>query len=137
VVLNSKEKQRMATARWKAKKLLLDPSYFERRNAKRNAKAAAGFAADPDYYKKLYQRQAVSRRRYALKIARSKLPIPTRSCPSLCEVIGCSRKAICLDHEHLTHTFRGWLCQPCNRAASKHHTPESLRALADYLELHS
>jgi hypothetical protein len=136
-VLNDKEKQQAATARWKAKKLLLDPTYFERKNAKRNAAAAAGFAADPDYYKELYKRQAVSRRRYALKNARRKLPEPTRPCPALCEIAGCKRHAICLDHEHLTHTFRGWLCQPCNRAASKHHTSESLRALADYLELHS
>lgn len=108
------EKQREQYRKWRAKR----------------------FAADPDFYKKIYSRQAESRRRYALKMARKKLPKPTRPCPELCEVRGCGRKAVCLDHEHLTHTFRGWLCQPCNRAASKHHTSKSLRALADYLEQH-
>lgn len=65
-----------------------------------------------------------------------KQPTPTHPCPELCEVNGCVRKAVCLDHEHLTGTFRGWLCQPCNRAASKHHTATLLRALADYVERH-
>jgi len=96
----------------------------------------AQVAADPDFYKKVYARQAENRRRYALKKARENLPTPTRPCPTRCEVVDCHRKAICLDHDHLTGEFRGWLCQPCNRAASKHHTSAQLHALANYLERH-
>jgi len=64
------------------------------------------------------------------------LPEPTRPCPELCEVSGCGRKAACLDHNHFTGAFRGWLCQPCNKAATKNHSSTALRALADYLEQH-
>ena len=64
------------------------------------------------------------------------VPEPTRPCPVQCEVTGCRRRARCADHEHLTGTFRGWICDPCNLAANKHHTPASLRALADYVERH-
>jgi len=53
-------------------------------------------AKDPNWYKKVYAQQAECRRRYALKIARKNLPAPTRPCPSVCEVRGCSRRAVCL-----------------------------------------
>lgn len=44
-------------------------------------------------------------------------PTPTRSQPPGCEL--CSRrvtKNLCLDHDHSTGKFRGWLCTPCNAA---------------------
>lgn len=40
-------------------------------------------------------------------------------CPEVCEIIGCGRRATCLDHDHLTGKIRGWLCQPCNTALGK------------------
>lgn len=44
-----------------------------------------------------------------------------------------------LDHDHTKKKgdigfIRGILCFPCNQAANKHHTPQTLRSLADYLE---
>jgi hypothetical protein len=49
---------------------------------------------------------------------RRKLPTPTRPEPRACEC--CGRvpidRALCLDHDHLTGRFRGWLCHRCNTA---------------------
>jgi hypothetical protein len=51
---------------------------------------------------------------------RGHLPVATRAAPANCE---CCRKprtgmksALCLDHDHTTGKFRGWLCGHCNRA---------------------
>jgi hypothetical protein len=85
------------------------------------AQARARYAKNPEPHRE-------RTRRYA------GLPTPTRPCPATCEVVGCVREAKCLDHEHLTGAFRGWLCRPCNLAASKYHTSTLLRALADYMD---
>jgi hypothetical protein len=47
-----------------------------------------------------------------------KYPEPTRPKPATCELCGRAPKAhgLCLDHDHMTNQFRGWLCSPCNRA---------------------
>jgi hypothetical protein len=48
---------------------------------------------------------------------RSKLPTPTRACPTLCECCGgpsTGRGTLHLDHSHTTNQFRGWLCHHCN-----------------------
>jgi Recombination endonuclease VII len=44
------------------------------------------------------------------------LPEPTRTCPERCECCGRSRgkKALALDHDHVSGRFRGWLCHLCN-----------------------
>jgi len=44
---------------------------------------------------------------------KNNLPSPTRQETSNCEC--CGRKGIiCLDHDHKTGEFRGWLCHACN-----------------------
>ena len=45
------------------------------------------------------------------------LPEPTRPCPTVCECCGIpSDRELCLDHNHKTGKFRGWLCHFCNTA---------------------
>ena len=45
------------------------------------------------------------------------------------------KRRLCLDHDHTTGAFRGWLCSRCNRALGfVLDSPERLRKLADYLE---
>ncbi len=45
------------------------------------------------------------------------LPAPVRPHPENCEACGRNRgeKRLCLDHDHTTQKFRGWLCNACNR----------------------
>ena len=48
------------------------------------------------------------------------LPEPTRPEPETCECCGVgSRQALCLDHDHATGVFRGWLCHKCNLGIGK------------------
>ena len=48
-------------------------------------------------------------------------PAPTRECPAACELCGKppKKRALHLDHDHKTNTFRGWLCTCCNTALGK------------------
>jgi len=40
----------------------------------------------------------------------------SREMPLECECCGReSKKTLCCDHIHGTHTFRGWICQACNK----------------------
>lgn len=44
------------------------------------------------------------------------------------------RRKLCLDHDHKTGKFRGWLCENCNRALGQFEdNPNILRKAADYV----
>lgn len=77
-----------------------------------------------EYDRKYYVANAAKKRERARKWGaantekirkrrRRNLPTPTRPMPDLCEM-NCGRKALCLDHCHVTGVFRGWLCHRCN-----------------------
>jgi len=57
--------------------------------------------------------------------------------PKECEICGAIGK-ICLDHDHKTGKFRGWICQRCNFVLGhvKDNT-ETLMAIIDYLKKHN
>lgn len=76
-----------------------------------------------------YDPVAANRRRLEKKAQRPK--------PDSCECCGSGGK-ICWDHDHATGAFRGWLCEPCNKALGMaHDSLPRLIALVAYLEAHN
>lgn len=81
--------------------------------------AAARRASDPERFRADDRKKAARYRSRHPDRARAAgrrsagLPEPTRSMPEFCEC-GCGRKAIVLDHDHVTGKFRGWLSKLCN-----------------------
>jgi len=76
------------------------------------------------------------RRKACVRKARYKhvIGIPSLEEPAACEVCGGGGK-ICMDHNHDTHQFRGWLCDDCNIALGR--TKDNinvLKAMIQYLE---
>lgn len=76
-------------------------------------------------------------------IKKSAPPVPENySCPicnrSAAEVKGRGGKKSgewCCDHDHVTNTFRGWLCHQCNRAlGGMNDSVDRLKAAIKYLE---
>lgn len=132
----AKERARIYNLEYMRRRRAEQPDVVEAINEKYRAK-------NPERVAKTH-RESVARWRaknpeLAAQISRKARGVtePTRPRPKQCEVRGCTRRPECVDHEHLTGVFRGWLCHPCNLAANKNHTPASLRALADYLETYS
>jgi Recombination endonuclease VII len=64
-------------------------------------------------------------------------PQPTRPEPTNCECCGRVEdgRFLCLDHDHVTGKFRGWLCGRCNRAIGQlGDSLVSVRLAVAYLE---
>ena len=58
--------------------------------------------------------------------------------PPVCEICGGATRGIVFDHNHETGQFRGWICHPCNVILGlAKDSPEALRRLANYLEIHT
>jgi hypothetical protein len=54
--------------------------------------------------------------------------------PDKCEICSSEEKLV-FDHCHVTNRFRGWLCEPCNRALGMFKDdPKRFRLAAEYLE---
>jgi Recombination endonuclease VII len=74
---------------------------------------------------------------------RQGLPIATRPMPDICE--SCKEpetkktkegkiRSLCLDHDHETGAFRGWICDSCNRLLRYSITYNKLLLAAQYLK---
>jgi hypothetical protein len=88
---------------WRAKRLASADTATQQRRIERKAKSAWK-KRNPEY------------RRWIAK----GLPLPTRPMPDACECCGrlgsgnAQYARLCLDHNHTTGEFRGWLCHQCN-----------------------
>lgn len=81
---------------------------------------------------------AVDRRKATVRKARYKHVIGITSLkePDACEVCGKGGK-ICMDHDHVTKKFRGWLCNDCNLALGRAQDDIGVLAgLISYLQKH-
>lgn len=80
--------------------------------------------------------EAVVRRKACLRKYRYKhvAGIPSLEEPDKCEACGKGGK-ICMDHNHKTSTFRGWLCDDCNLVLGRAKDDVNiLKSLVQYLE---
>jgi hypothetical protein len=131
-----REKTRLRAKAWREAYRAKNPDGYREEI---RIRSAAYRAAHPERVAEYHRRARVKNPEKYREVNRKArgLPTPTSQCPVKCENLQCAREAACLDHEHLTWTFRGWLCIPCNFSLTKHHTPATLRGLADYLEQRS
>jgi hypothetical protein len=104
----------MATEHHKAQKR----DWYERNKALSYARTLAWQKAHPE--RKAAHRNGVD-------------PATVPPKPQICDVCAMSGR-ICLDLDHATGLFRGWLCEHCNRAlGAVRDDPALLLMLADYL----
>lgn len=97
-------------------------------------KLKAWRAANPEAHKE-------HGRRYNARVSQELLSTREKAAgrprPAHCEVCGEAGKIV-WDHCHATKKFRGWICDPCNKALGfVRDNPIRLRALADYVSPNS
>jgi hypothetical protein len=90
-------------------------------------------------FNKTPERQAYQRRYQRNRLRRVKDDLALRPRPLLCECCGEApfgkNAVLSFDHCHATGSFRGWLCNRCNRVLGMCQDKASvLRALAAYME---
>lgn len=74
---------------------------------------------------------------YRLRQEAIRIEIAGRPKPDLCELCGEFHQRIVWDHCHASGSFRGWLCDRCNKVLGLvYDRPSILKRLARYLEDH-
>jgi hypothetical protein len=99
------------------------------------------------YYERNRDRELASNRAYRqrdpekwrrLMWAAKGVPIPSRPEPEVCDIcekVPKNGKRLCVDHDHKTGTFRGWLCRICNTSlAQLGDDVDGIRKVLKYLE---
>lgn len=125
------EKAREAAVRWRTanrEKMLAQKRAYNKRHAVRiRAQQAAWRVANIDSARE-YERSQGRKRQG--------LPKPTRPASTVCECCGQPSKAsLCIDHDHTTGAFRGWLCHGCNVGIGRlGDNLEGVRLAITYLE---
>lgn len=81
---------------------------------------------DPKYYQANKAAHAARARKYrqrhpekvrAIQRKSQHGVVPSRPEPEFCECCGrAAEETLCLDHDHRSGKFRGWLCRQCNAA---------------------
>ena len=117
----------------------------EEQRARERARSHARYHANKEtirakakaYYHKTVETQRAQRRKshWASRgVDAATVPATRGTCCALCPNEG----KICLDHNHATGKFRGWLCDRCNRTLGLcKDDPALLRKMADYIEIHA
>lgn len=108
--------------------------------ARRSLQFKAWRQAHPEKIREYNQRVAMKRRLgvYAIEArgtrkARRRLRLAGRPKPEYCECCGDPGKIV-WDHCHNSRLFRGWICEPCNKALGfVRDSPDKLRKLIEYL----
>lgn len=96
-------------------------AYRLRHKAKIAARRKAKYDADPDterrYQRELRRKQRAENPEYYRRLTwrQRGMPEPLWPMPPSCEACGRNAPKLCLDHDHTTGCFRGWLCDYCNR----------------------
>jgi hypothetical protein len=120
-----RQKERIRSAEYRARNLekerlrrkLYRDRNPERTKAYRDRNREKIRARQRDYQARNLEARRASQRR------RSGIPEPTRPCPDACEMCltqaSALRTGLCIDHDHATGRFRGWICHSCNTSLGK------------------
>ena len=72
------------------------------------------------------------------QVRRLKKTYPKPMCGTTCEINNCTSTDLCLDHDHLTGGFRGWVCRNHNTAIGlMGDSLEGAICVAQYMRKHS
>ena len=94
-------------------------AYYLANKERENARRRERYANEPEKRAREGAQNAAWRKRNDgyWRVRRYGIVGVIRSEPELCELCGKKpTRRMCMDHDHITGKFRGWLCVPCNRA---------------------
>jgi hypothetical protein len=108
---------------------------IEEKRIRKNINANVQYKHNPDKYKKC-MRKYILYSKYKITLAKYEIMLANQN--SCCKICGRHqselKKALGVDHDHITGKIRGLLCQKCNTGLGyMNDSSEQLRIAADYL----